>query len=99
MSRPKNWWYGLVKRMISDIPRIREEDTLQARSFTEAYERAVQETLKLEDGDKRIQVIENVLIYKTARIADESKRLYYSKDTIARWISKFVNLCGEKAGY
>lgn len=97
--RPHHWWYGIVKRMISDIPKIKTEPTVQAKIFSVAYEEAVIETLKMDDGENRIQVIENVLIYKTATINDEAKRLYYSRDTIARWISKFVNLCGKKAGY
>ena len=40
MSRPKYYWYGIVKKMIMRYPQIKEEKSIQTSIFVNAIEKA-----------------------------------------------------------
>ena len=55
MSRPKYYWYGIVKKMIMRYPQIKEEKSIQTGIFVNAIEKALKETKEMENGDTRIE--------------------------------------------
>ena len=99
MSRPKHYWYNIVKKMIMSMKNAEFDDSIQGAIFSRAYNEAVAKTLKLPQGRKRVQAVENILVKQTATIESEAMRLYYSEKTVKNWINAFVNLCGREAGF
>lgn len=99
MSRPRHRWYGFVRASIEHMRESSPEDSIQDAIFFHAFNDAVSETLKLPNGDMRVEVVENVLVKRISTIEGEAMRIHYSDATIKGWVNSFVNLCGIKAGY
>ena len=99
MGKPKYYWYGSVKKMIMHSSNVKKDESLQAYIFKKAIEEATRETLKLPNGKKRMQAVNEILIKQTKTYDGVASELNYEQRTIQSWITSFVNLVGKKAGY
>ena len=92
MSRPRHYWYGIVRKMINMYPKLKGKDTPQAISLVEAYEKELSAA-----GDKAY-AIEEILIKRNHQVGVAIK-LGYSETTVKRWISDFIFKVGKDMGY
>ena len=99
MSRPKYYWYGIVKKMIMRYPQIKEEKSIQTSIFVNAIEKALKETKEMENGDTRIEAISKLLFENKKTVGGVSMEMHYSERKIVGWTSDFIKLCGKNAGF
>ncbi len=97
MSRPRYEYYGEVKKRIRGYKKDRPINTIMQGIYDTAIARALDDTLRLPDGEERAKVVEYVLI-KGGSYVEASFRFHYSDSTIARWVSQFVNLVALYSG-
>ena len=97
MSRPRHYWYVIVKKMIEEYPY--RERKLQAKLYEEAIEEALEETKKLPNGELRLKVINGVLFNKSLTCGGAAQSVGYEIHTIQKWISSFIHIVGRKVGY
>ena len=98
-SRYRNYWYGIVLKMLQRYPGIKDEETIQSSIFTMAINKALDETRELPDGELRITAMEMIYFKGTHSIDGAALELHSSRRTIQRWCSSFVYLVGKHAGY
>lgn len=99
MSRPRFYWYGIVKKMVMRYPGLKAEESEMAVLYTAAIEKAIRETESLDNGECRMQAIELVLFKKTHTIDGAAMEVNYSAPSIIKWINKFINEVGRNVGY
>lgn len=99
MGRPRYYWYGIVRQMVMASSKVKNERSMQSAIFTNAMNDAIDETLKLPNGELRIKAVDEVLIRKTKTIEGVAQEVHYERRTVQGWINSFVNLVGKKAGY
>lgn len=99
MSRPRHYWYGIVRQMIMRSEELKTDKSLQATIFLNAMRDAEEETLKLPNGDLKMKAVRDVLINKTRTYEGVAQDIHYDCNTVQKWVNKFVNLVGKKAGY
>lgn len=99
MSRPKYYWYGIVKKMIMNQDAINKNRTLQARLLEQAIEDANDITSRLPNGEARLKAVDAVLIRHTKTYEGVAQDLHYDWRTIQNWVTDYVKLVGKKAGY
>lgn len=90
MSRPKYEYYGEVKKRIRGYAKDRPIVTIMQGIYDTAIARAMEDTLRMPDGEERIKVVEYVLI-KGGSIDGATYRFGCSYSTACRWTSRFVN--------
>lgn len=98
MSRPKEYYYGDIKKwimMIDRLPTDREQTEKLKKAIAEAYD----ETSRMQDGLVRLIAIDKVLFEKKETYTGVADDLHYDWRTIQNWVTAFVNLVGKKAGY
>lgn len=98
MSKPKHYWYGIVKKMIM-TKEIREGNTKQGHIIQKAMHKATQETLKLNNGRERMQAVEAILIKQTDSYESYALKASYDRYTIVKWVNSYINMVGSHAGY
>ena len=99
MSRPKFYWFGIVKKEITTPAIQKNPHSKQAKLYSKAIQEAHDQTLQMDRGADRIKAVELVLIKQTHTYAGVSMELHYSERLIQRWISDFIYLVGKKVGY
>lgn len=99
MSRPRYYWYGSVKKMISRYTILAQESSLQSAIFQKAIDISLEETKKLPNGEERVKAIEIILIKQTKTAEGVALEMNYSWRTIQNWITSFVNMVGRNAGF
>ena len=99
MSRPRNYWYGIVCKMIKSSNQLENEHTLQSSIFKHAIEDAMAETKKLPNGELRIKAVQDILIEQTKTYEGVAMEVHYDWRTVQNWVNSFVKLVGRKAGY
>lgn len=99
MSRPKYYWYGIVKKMIMNYSQIKNEKSIQTSIFVNAIERALEETKSMENGNLRIEAVNKVLFEKKKTVGGVAMDIHYSERTVVGWTSDFIKLCGKNAGF
>lgn len=99
MSKPKNYWYGFVKNNI--VGRVGELDINNDMEFKflSAYAKALEKTAEMPNSDERIKTIQMIFIKKTDTVESLTFKLYWSERTIRGWVSDFINMVGEEAGF
>lgn len=98
MSRPKYYWYGIVKKMIMELPDM-NDGSLQTAIMKNAYVSALEETLHMPNGELRMKAIREILIEKTKTYQGVGMEIGYEWHTVQNWIRSFVNMVGKKAGF
>lgn len=99
MSRPRYWWYGVVRKSITHARELETDTNVQAIIISNAIKDAKEETKKLPNGDLRIRAVEEILINKTKTYEGVALEVHYDWRTVQNWVNSFVNLVGKKAGY
>ncbi len=97
MSRPRNRWYGEIKRRILSGD-WEHPESFQDYLLMKAIYEAKQETIKLPNGSERMKVITLVLMEGKTYIQAE-RETFNSERNVQRWVTSFVNLVGKRAGY
>lgn len=98
MSNPKCYWYGIVKKMVYRYPRLNTASD-QERKFLEAIEEALDQVRAEDNGADKIQAIQLVCFEKRYTLDGAAYKMHYGRNTIQRWITKFINTVGKKAGF
>lgn len=98
MSKPKYYWYNIVKGLIKKSKEVKEI-SLQSTILNTAMIQAEKETLKLPNGELRMYAVKELLIDNTSTIERVCAEVNYQERTVQGWISSYVNLVGKKAGY
>ena len=99
MSRPKNYWNPIVKKMIYQYPNFNNEKSLQAGIFSNAIEVSLDDTKKLPYGELRIKAIDEVYFKKLKTCEGIAMEMNFSTRTVQGWLNSFVNSVGKNAGY
>lgn len=99
MSTPRYWWYGSVLRACKKYPAIKNENSFQSDLFTRAIEDALDSIAKGENGEAKVEAMRKLYFSKTHTIDGVALSEHYSRRTVQRWASDFVNLVGENAGF
>lgn len=97
MSNPKYYWYGIVKKMVYRYPRLSDSD--QDQAYKAAIEAALEQIKAEENGAEKIQAIQLVCFEKRYTLDGAAYKMHYGRNTIQRWITKFINTVGKKAGF
>lgn len=98
MSKPRYYWYNIVKGLIKKSNTI-EEKSIQSSILSVAMLQAEKETLQLPNGELRMKAIKALLIDQTKTLKGVCEDVNYQERTVQGWISSYVNLVGKKAGY
>ena len=96
MSRYKNIWYGDVKKLIMKGYYL--ENTEIATRLREAMEEVEEQTLHLEDGEKRMKAVEEILIKRTKTYDGVALEFHYHVNVVKHWVSQYINQVGKTAG-
>lgn len=97
MSNPKYYWYGIVKKMVYRYPRLNDSD--QDQAYKKAIEEALEQIKAEENGAEKIQAIQLVCFEKRYTLDGAAYKMHYGRNTIQRWITKFINTVGKNAGF
>lgn len=98
MSRPKNYYYGYVKKLLmmyDDLP----HDSMQMSIFRDAVNRTVKQVRELPNGDERIEAVVEVLMKKRKTYEGYAMQIHVCEQVVKRWVSSFINQVGKNAGY
>lgn len=99
MSRPRYDWYGSVKGFIMRYYQKGDSSTEMKRKIIKNCNDVLQETEQMDQGNDRIKAINMILLSKTHTIDGVSLELHYSRRTVQRWISKYVEEVGKRSGF
>lgn len=99
MSKPRYGWWGYVKWMIRQYP-ARDGRYIQGKALEErmAVQRAIDQTLELENGKERMQVIELVFFRQTHTLEGAAMMIPCSERTARRWHAEFIKLVAREYG-
>lgn len=98
-KRYRYYWYPAVLDMITNKEMISTEDSIQANIYRRAIDQAIEETQALKDGDERMQAIKMIYFDQTHTVDGVADKLHRCKDTIKKWLQKFVLAVGKNAGF
>lgn len=99
MSRPRNYWYGIAKKMTSRYYKL-DSSIEQERIFNDAVTATIKQTEQSGElaGDK-LKAVKLVLFDQRYTIQGAALKLHYSEFAVQKWLNEFVNLVGVNAGY
>lgn len=99
MSKTRYGWWGYVKWMIRQYP-ARYGKYIQGKALDEqmAVQRAIDETLPMENGAERMQVIELVFFKQTHTLEGAAQIVPCSDRTSRRWHTDFIKLVAREYG-
>ena len=95
MSKPRKRWWGYVRRVLYDYPKMRPATEQREKA---AVESALAETEKLPDGDARLRLVRAVFFAQTHTLQGAAMREHMSYNSAQRRLSQFIMLAGEKFG-
>lgn len=102
MSKPKYRWWGYVRRVVRDYPKLKEAKVLtqDERRELEAVEKAIEQTRILRNGDERMALIQRAYWRRGGSpLRDVALHLFISEDTAKKWHGDFIRLVGECWGF
>ena len=99
MSNPRYGWWGYVKWIIRQYP-ARVGKYIQGKTLEEqvAVQKAIDQTLLLENGKERMQVIELVFFRQTHTLEGAAQIVPCSDRTARRWHTDFIKLVAREYG-
>lgn len=99
MSKTRYIWWGYVKNMIRRYPARKDRpcagNDLRER---EAVERAVRQTMRLDNGQDRLRVVELVFWQQTHTLEGAAMMVPCSERTARRWHTEFIRLVAREYG-
>lgn len=99
MSRPRYWWYGNVKREVQHYNESLQKKQPAYVAQVKAVDKALADTATMQDGEKRIYAVREVLIERRKSIISVAMEYNYHENVIRLWISDFIRLVGAYRGY
>lgn len=99
MSRPRKYWFHMVRSMVCRYGLIKKGDSEQEKRFAAAIEKCLGEIASLPGGEDRVKAVEMVLIKRTHTQEGAAMALHYSSTTIKRWTVDFVYRVGNNVGF
>lgn len=99
MSRPRYYWYGLVKKLIYRYYSLKDYKSLQEFLFYQAINATLREFDSMTYPTERYWVIEQVLFKQRLTVDGAAQDLCFSSATVNRWINDFVKKVGKNAGF
>ena len=97
MSKPRKRWWGYVRRVLYEYPRMRPTDDTERREKA-AVEAAVEETEALPDGESRLRLVGAVFFAQTHTLQGAAMREHVSYRTARRKQNDFIRLTGKYMG-
>ena len=92
------YWYGHVKKMCERCADT-ESNNLQELMYESAITETIDEFMKQEKGEIKLEVVKMVLFDRTETVIGAAHKVNYSADTIYPWISEFVKKVGKRVGF
>ena len=99
MSRPRKYWFHMVRSMVCRYDLIKKGESEQEKKFAAAIEKCMGEITGLPGGEDRVKAVEMVLIRHTHTQEGAAMALHYSPTTIKRWTVDFVYRVGSNVGF
>lgn len=99
MSKPRYGWWGYVKWMIRQYP-AREGKYIQGKALDErmAVQRAIDQTMKMDNGQDRLRVVDLVFFKQTHTLEGAALMVPCGYETAKRWIQQFIKLVAKNFG-
>ena len=89
MSKPRARWWGYVRRVVRDYPRMCPSNETERREQA-AVEAALAETAALPDGAERVELVRLVFFTMDCTVDGAALRLHLSYTTARQWQAAFV---------
>lgn len=89
MSKPRARWWGYVRRVVQDYPRMCPSNETERREQA-AIEAALDELDSLPDGTERAALVRLVFFTRACTVDGAAVRLHLSYTTARRWQAAFV---------
>lgn len=89
MSRPKEYYYGDIKKWIMAMDKLPPQ-RIQVKVFKSAYAEAIKETANLPNGELRLKAIDEILIKKTRTYTGVAQEIHYDWRTVQNWITSLL---------
>lgn len=99
MSRPRYYWFGIVKTIIYQYPERINRSTPKGEEAYRCIRTALAKTENSEDGAERLKLIEMVFFKRTHKVFGAAREIHISESTAKRWISDFVYIVAREMGY
>ena len=99
MSKPRAYWYHMVRDIIQRYHTLRHGQGIQDRCFARAIEGSLEEIERLPDGADRVRAVTLVLIDHTHTPSSAAIVLQRPERTVIQWTADFVYRVGYKAGF
>lgn len=99
MSKPRYGWWGYVKWMIRQYP-AREGEYIQGKALDErmAVQRAIDQTMKMDNGQDRLRVVDLVFFKQTHTLEGAALMVPCSYDTAQKYHAQFIKLVAKNYG-
>lgn len=101
MSKPRYGWWGyaisMIRRYPERVKRPAPDSTVEGRERA-AVTRAIEQTMKLPDGDSRMIVIDLMYWRNTHKLYGASRVAHVSERTAQRWHADFIRTVGRNFG-
>lgn len=99
MSKPRYGWWGYVKWMIRQYP-AREGKYIQGKALDErmAVQRAIDQTMKLDNGQDRLRVVDLVFFKQTHTLEGAALMVPCGYDTAQKYHAQFIKLVAKNYG-
>lgn len=99
MSKPRYGWWGYVKWMIRQYP-AREGKYIQGKALDEhmAVQRAIDQTMKLDNGQDRLRAVDLVFFKQTHTLEGAALMVPCSYDTAQKYHAQFIKLVAKNYG-
>ena len=98
MSKPHNYWYGIVRKMAQRYKQL-DCNIEQEQRFKCAIDIALEQIRHRADAAEQLTVIEAVLFDDRLTFQGAAMRVHVSEATAQRWVNVFINQVGVNAGY
>lgn len=99
MSKPRYGWWGYVKWMIRQCP-AREGKYIQGKALDErmAVQRAIDQTMKMDNGQDRLRVVDLVFFKQTHTLEGAALMVPCHYETARHWHTDFIKLVAKEYG-
>lgn len=97
MSKPRKRWWGYVRRVLYDYPRLQPANDTEQREKA-AVEAALEETGQLTDGETRLRLVGAVFFTQTYTLQGAALREHMSYRTARRQQREFIRCVGKYMG-
>lgn len=99
MSKPRFFWYGMVKDLAGRSLRGQISDNSDmGKIINRAVKAAYRRTRSLTDGAERVYAINSIIKERKKNAGGVALDCYICERTVNKWISEFVHLVAAEMG-